>query len=269
MQTIEQGNISRTGRGQPIVAGVIYPRVTTLTGRAEDKSGLLNYMLSTGVEGVFNSPELQAAWAVLDKTDFKAKRALLDKIKTNAGADAKAQIGTAIHSVTESLDRGENLDGFPDTLVQDALAYRNQVNRLHLTPIVAELFVVNEELGTAGTLDRIFQGPSGQFYVGDLKTSAREDSAKWSLSSWSTQVAVYANSKPVMDNQIVEWSDIGIPALSAPDLTSGIVIHVAQGKAIGKAYRVDLNQGFERAKAAAFLYKQDKIFNKILKSSEL
>ena len=262
MKNIEQGEIERNGRGSPIVGGVTYPRVTTLTGRGEDKSGLMNYSLELGVKGVYDSPDLQAAYAMLRKGDWKAKRQFMDDVKRRARSDEKATIGTAIHEATDRLDSGEDISGLPKVIRDDALAYRATVDRLGLVPEVAELFVVNEEIGAAGTLDRLFAGSKG-LIVGDLKTSANPESAKWALSSWASQISVYANSRPVVDGAIVDWSDIG---LAAPSLETAVVIHVVQGEAIGKAYRVDLVEGYERAKASAFLYQQDKIFRKMDKT---
>jgi hypothetical protein len=261
MKQIDQGVIARNGRGSPIIGGKTYPRVTTLIGRGEDKSGLMNYMMQTGIEGVYDSPDLQAAYAVLDLSDRKAKTAFFDKVKARARSDAKATIGTAVHEVTERLDRGEDISGLPKVLTDDAHAYRATVLRLGLVPLAAELFVVNQDIGNgaAGTLDRLFSTPSGDTIIGDLKTSGNANSVKYSLSSWAAQCAVYARGKPVLDGKIVEWEELGLPA---PSLTSGVVVHVVQGKAISKGYSVNLEDGWNRAKAAAWLYLDDASWRK-------
>ena len=261
MKHVEQGVIARNGRGSPIIGGKTYPRVTTLIGRGEDKSGLMNYMMQTGIEGVYDSPDLQAEWAVLDLSDWKAKAAFFDKVKARARSDAKATIGTAVHEVTERMDRHEDISNLPKVLTDDAFAYRDTVLRLGLVPLAAELFVVNTEVGNgaAGTLDRLFSTPSGDTIIGDIKTSGNPNSVKYSLSSWAAQCAVYAHGKPVLDGKIVEWSEIGLPA---PSHSSGVVIHIVQGKAASKAYKVNLEDGWNRAKAAAWLYENDKMWNR-------
>ena len=265
MKTIQQGEIKRNGRNQPIVAGIVYPRVTTMIGRGEDKSGLLNWSLTTGVNGVYNSPDLQAAWATLDPDDWKTKKQLVEQIKARAGAESKATIGTAIHAVTESVDAGEDISGFPEVIQQDAMAYKRMIDEHRFAPVVAEVFVVNEELGVAGTPDRLFER-DGKLFVGDLKTSANANSVNYALSSWSAQVAVYARSRPVVNDEIVDWETLGF---EAPRIDTGVVIHVHQGKGIGSAYRLDLHAGWERAKAAAFLYNQDKEFRQVAKTAKI
>lgn len=258
MKNVIQGEIKRNGRKQPVVNGKTYSRTTTVVGRAEDKSGLLNYYLGLGAAGMHDAPDLQVAWANLGPEDRQEKRRILDALQERAGGNAKAEIGTAIHSVTESVDYGHDLSTLPPSFVADALAYRGVIDRLNLTPVAGEIFVVNEELGCAGTLDRILLGSKGPI-VGDIKTSSRADSVKFSLANWSAQIAAYANGKPVLHDQIVEWEEVG---LEQPSLEHGVVIHVQQGKAIGNAYRVDLVAGYERAKAAAWLRKSDSEFRK-------
>lgn len=157
-------------------------------------------------------------------------------------------MGTALHSATQMADEGVSETMWPAGVRADVDAYREACARHKLQPLAAELFVVCEELGAAGTLDRIMQGPTRALVV-DLKTSGNPESAKYEALAWSIQIAAYAHSKPWhQDYGYLDWETLGLPV---PDLRRGLVIHITQGTAKVALHSVDLTVGWSAAHLAA------------------
>lgn len=167
------------------------------------------------------------AIAKLDKADRKGKlevgerglvevkinqafKAVVDDVAEQAldlgGAHVKATKGTDLHALTEVADR-EGIEHIrmlaeagtitPADLA-DIEAYVAAMERAGVKVIATEQVVVNDDLGVAGTLDRVLQVPGrllgrarGAKVVADVKTGNME----YAINKTTMQVTVYATSK--------------------------------------------------------------------------
>jgi hypothetical protein len=240
-------DIPRDRWGRPVIDGRSYTRVSTLAKTLDDTRALLNWNARITAIGLAKSEDLIAAVATTDPDDKKALDRIVEQAKERAASTAKATIGTATHTATELLDRGDDLDGLPEKVKVDAHAYRDAITARGLVPLAAEMFVVCDEVNAAGSFDRLLQGPS-RVLIGDIKTSGNPDTHKYAGLAWAIQLAVYAHAKPwVPGRGIVEWADLGLPA---PDLERGVVIHVVQGTGQVRLHSIDLAVGWVAAKLA-------------------
>lgn len=247
MLDLPKFEVPRDRWNRPLLNGRTYTRVSTLAKALDDQRALLDWNARQAVIGISRSPDLIALASTTDPDDKTKLNSVVERAKERAKSKAGADIGTATHSATEYLDRGESLDGLPEPVVRDAMAYRATLQRYGLVPLAAETFVVCDEVNAAGTFDRLLRGPS-RVVIGDLKTSANPDSAKWAGLAWAIQLATYAHAKPWLpDRGIVEWSDLGLPE---PDRERGLIIHIVQGTGEVRLYSVDLAIGWGAAQIA-------------------
>lgn len=233
---------------RPVIDGRTYTRVSTLAKTLDSSEALLLWNARQTVIGMARSEDLIAAAATTDPDDKKALNGIVNQAKERAASTARAAIGTAIHKATEVLDRGGDLDGLPDKVKVDAHAYRDLMTARNLTPLAAETFVVCDEVGAAGSFDRLLQGPN-RCLIGDIKTSGNPDTVKYAALSWAVQLAIYAHAKPWLPGRgIVEWADLNLPT---PDQLRGLIVHIVQGTGQVKLYSVDLTGGWVAAQVAA------------------
>jgi hypothetical protein len=226
---------------RPVIDGLTYTRVSTLAKVLDDTRALMDWNARITALGLAKSEDLIAAIATTDPDDKKTLNKIVAQAKERAQSTAKATIGTAVHAATEIVDRGGDLNGLPDKVKLDALAYRATLDQWQLEPLAAELFVVNVEADAAGTFDRLLQGPN-RCLVADVKTSGNPDTHKYAGLAWAIQIAVYARAKPWLPGRgIVEWADLGLPE---PDLDRGLVVHIVQGTGQVRLHSVDLRAGW-------------------------
>jgi hypothetical protein len=256
MLKIDGSTVKRDRWERPIIDGTPYARASTIANALDDQHNLINWAARMAVVGMATSPDLIAAAATTAADDKKALDQIADAARERAKSRAGATIGTAIHTATEMLDLGENISILPIEIRQAAHAYKALIEAAHLTPLAAECFVVNHELQTAGTFDRLLQGPN-RVVVGDVKTGGNPDAVKYSALSWAIQIAVYANAQPWHpEHGVVTWADLGLPE---PSLTHGLVIHVVQDTADAHLYSIDLEAGYAAAKIARTVYDLRKV----------
>lgn len=167
--------------------GEFYTRTTTFIDCLDDKSSLTNWKLQTAMAGLQRKPEL------LDKYDpegsWTQKNNVVESILRAGGASEKADIGTALHEVTEAIDNGREPPMVPPDLQADVDAYRRIREELNLTWSAAELFGVNDHYKVAGTMDRVGYIDGKGPVVMDVKTSGTLD---YSFGKFTMQVALYA-----------------------------------------------------------------------------
>lgn len=233
---------------RPVIDGKTYTRVSTLARTLSDQTALIDWSARMTAVGLAQSEDLVAAVATTSPTDKWALDKLTRQAQERAQARRGATMGTALHAATHMADEGVSEALWPAGVRADVDAYQTILARHGLVPLAAELFVVCEELGAAGTLDRILQGPN-RVLVADLKTSGNPDSAKYEGLAWAVQVATYAHGTPWHQNYgHMSWESLGLPE---PDLERGLVVHLIQGKAETSLYSVDLAVGWEAAHLAA------------------
>jgi hypothetical protein len=173
----------------------------------------------------------QAAKGVVNKVHEDAQKV--------AQANKAADIGTAVHTLTERLDRGEDVDGGPYQADLDAYRAALDAAGFVCNPDWVECRMACDELEIAGTADRILT--NGGYYIGDLKTGPTVD---YGGLGWAAQLACYAHSDLY---NIVDDSRQPTPKL---DQATGIIIHLPAGQGRCTLYEIDLVAGYRAAQLA-------------------
>jgi hypothetical protein len=147
-----------------------------------------------------------------------------------AESKAAATTGTALHALTELVDRGQELPVLPDSAKADLAAYAEATKDLKATHI--ETFCVLDALKIGGTPDRVVSY-KGKRYIADVKTGSIE----WGTYKIAMQLAVYARSKTY---------DIatGERGTHNAELDKGIIIHLPAGTGTCELVWVDLVEGW-------------------------
>lgn len=234
-------DVPRDGWGRPLVIPlgggklVPYQRCTTFIDALSDRHNLELWLQRQVAVGLARRPDL-----VLKASSADDNKEVLNDVceaaREAAGATMKATIGTALHAITEQIDRG-GAPTVPPDYAEDVWAYMGTTAPLVKRDI--EVFVVHDELKVGGTFDRVVE-VKGQAYVADVKTGNIEyDAAKITM-----QLAVYAHSERY-DVATGERSPLNV------DQNIGLVIHLPAGEGVCKLYWTDLVRGWEGAQLAA------------------
>lgn len=269
------GDLSRDQWGRPLINPVdggdprAFTRASSLGGALEDQFGVSRWKMALAAYGTAIKPDLRLALAaVADPHSPQGKRdlyPLADAALEAADASAAARLGTAIHALSELVDRGDPLPPLEPEERDTLAAYARLAE--HFTMHAAELFVVNDDLEAAGTFDRLLSPRPGTMLVapdgtvlgpedrliGDVKTSS---TANFFGIKFAVQLAVYAGGRPYRvtaaaqgkakaRGERVDWPD-GI----APNRHWGVILHVPSGGSIAEPYWVDLQLGAKAAHLA-------------------
>lgn len=235
-----------------------YVRVSTMAKALDDLNGLMRWNARKTAVGLLMRPDLQTLLAGVlangdPDTDDDTKRAV-DAVcrdaQTAAGAHAPSSAGTGFHALTEAIDRGEEPMFVPPEDVPRLNAYR--IATADYRALAAEVFVVNDVLGVAGSFDRLWLCPDGRVRVGDLKTGKGE--ADYPMST-AAQIAMYARG-----NRYDPATGERFPLVAEPgalDQTTGLLVHLpATGGCT--VVPLDLVKGWQVARLAAGAYEARK-----------
>lgn len=228
-----------TGKGQA------WTRATTFAKSASDTFALSQWSQRMAFKGAALRPDLVSLAHGLDvKADRDKLNKLVEQAKEAAGQKVAANLGTALHSFTEAVDRGEQSGAVPPQHVPDVHAYTASLRSagLETRPDLIERITAVTGFGVAGTFDRVLRLPDGTHAVGDLKTGA---DLKYSWHEIAVQLALYAhgvNQAGLWDPEEGTWE--GGPSVRTD---FGIVMHLPVGKAECTLYKVDLVKGWEAA----------------------
>jgi PD-(D/E)XK nuclease superfamily len=237
----DMAEVKRDRWGRPLIVPpnggkpVAYTRATTIAGSLDDGTALIAWKMRMACIGLSQRQDLLVAVAATDKDDTKELNALVEEAMEAAGANAAARIGSAVHSLTEVIDRGEELGVVPEVYMQDLQAYAHKT--LELKNIFIEQFCVLDEYKIAGTPDRVVEY-KGERYICDLKTGSLH------ATSFAMQLSIYAHAAPYdLDTaQRGTWGPI--------NKEKAIVVHLPAGKAQCELHWVDIAKGWEGVKIA-------------------
>jgi hypothetical protein len=174
------------GRGRPKP----YTRTSKLAKATDDVGGLINWSAAQAVKGLIARPDLFEV-ARMHRDDEDQVKDIARRAKDAAASDQASNLGTVLHHWTEQLDLGLAVIGEEMPADYEALLEQYVEKTRGLEMIETELFVVCDELGAAGTLDRLIRLPDGAVVVGDLKTGRH--AATFGALSCAIQTAVYAH----------------------------------------------------------------------------
>ncbi len=249
---------------------VSYTRASTLGEYIANRAGLHIYQMRQVVRGMGLREDLGWMAAALPAlTDDKKKdgptNARLSEIaaeaETAAGADRKANWGTAVHGFTEPEQREIPLGNIPKLMQADVASYWAKVDEYGLVHVASEVFVVNDELQVAGTFDDLYWSWSYGLVVGDKK------SGKVDMQKTLIQLAIYANGL-VYDPETGERTPLTslLPAEFASSLAGleendadilnldhALYVHIPKGEGKTEFFELDIALGFEAARHAAWV----------------
>lgn len=210
---------------------IAYRRTTTYVGCLDDMNGLMKWTARQVAYGMGQRKDLQLAAAAADPGDKKILGDVAEKAKEAAQSSAAADIGTALHSFTERIDRGEPLGVVPAEYQADLEAYKAATAGIEWLGI--ETFRVDDDLQIAGTADRIGK-LHGRTMIMDIKTGSIDYPHKMAM-----QLACYARMTPydiATDCRVADPEPV--------DLNYGVIIHLPAGKGECTLYEIDIAKGW-------------------------
>ena len=235
----ENVEIPRDRWGRPMIMPprgtkrVAYRRATTFVKSLDDMSGLMKWMSRQVALGMGQRKDLVLAAAAADPADKRKLGEIADKAAEHAkgmSGDA-AETGTALHSLTERVDRGERLGVIPSEYKADIEAYRRATEHIEFTGI--ETFRVHDDWKVAGTADRIGV-LHGRPMIMDIKTGSVDFPHAMAM-----QLAMYSRSVPydiATDTRTADPEPI--------DLNRGVIIHLPAGQGRCDLYEIDIAKGW-------------------------
>lgn len=251
--------IHPTDGGTPVA----YKRVTTFVGCVEDTYNLEQWKMRQVAIGLGKRPDLVMGVMALsdpnkDPDEKRTLNAFCRQATDAAEAGASANKGTAVHSFTEMIDRGQSLPpGLDEVTLAMLDAYREATKDLKFTFI--EQFLVNDRLQAAGTADRFAKVKGkGELIVADLKTMQTLDFGALKI---AMQMALYARSA-IYDPNTYERKPTGA------DLLRGLIIWLPMVDKVEDAkcelHYVDLVAGWEGVMVAKQIHDLRKLKRKDL-----
>lgn len=243
------GDIARDRWGRPMVVpptggkAVPYTRCTTYVSCLEDTYNLSKWQKRMVAVGLVQRPDLLLKASSLgmppeDESAARKWKAQMDDTCESATeaaqASASATIGTALHSLTERIDRGLDVGVIPDSYKPHLKAYEAATSAF--TAVHIERFSVNDDLQIGGTPDRVLRiDGHDKLIIGDVKTG----SVEYGVGKMAMQLAVYAHS------QLYNHETGARTPLGDVDLQRGLIIALNAKTGLCDLIWIDLQAGWE------------------------
>jgi hypothetical protein len=226
----ERDRFGRPKIKRPDGSAVYYTRCTTFVGAYEDQRLLTNWKLRQSALGLSMRDDLRLA-VLAHREDKSEMDRLCSEAMDYAEAHAKATKGTAMHSICEQHDRGQEVTGLPVEAQTDLAAYAAAT--IDLKPVFIEQMTVHDDLKVAGTPDRVVEF-MGRRYIADLKTGRID----YGAGKIAAQLSMYSRSKNY-------FHEGGLRGEHGADQDRGIVIELPVGSGECRLHWVDLNAGWD------------------------
>lgn len=235
---------------------VAWTRVSTIKGCIANTFNLELWKQRQVALGLSLRPDLltlAASVAGLPPGDKQAKETLNNvcrQAQDAAGSRAGANLGTALHTATERLDRGERLDAIslPAPYDADLRAYdeARRAAGMVTQPEHIERIVVIPQLQVAGTLDRLTFWRGGRRVL-DVKTG--QDASEFGQLELAVQMALYANAAYMWNLDTEQYEPM-------PEVAKdwAILAHLPAGGGRCDFYPVNIAAGWEAAQLAAAVH---------------
>lgn len=231
-----------TGEVQP------WTRVTTVSSTLSDRWALEKWARRNVVRGIGMRRDLYAQASAATANDRDTLDMIADQAMAAAESAAGANMGSALHRLTERLDDGD-LD--PDTIKDPVLradieAYERAMTSARIGAVHGwtEQIVLVADLGIAGTIDRLCTHPTWPSpRIGDLKTGRGVE--KWGMVDIPLQLALYAHATHRYDQTTGQTTP-----MPPVDQDKAIVAHLPAGVGECTILEVDIAAGWEAVQTA-------------------
>lgn len=245
-------SIGRDRWGRPLISPpdgskpIAYTRVSTLAKVLDDKTTLMQWKCRQTALGMGRRKDLVALAKTATADDKSRLNEIVESAMAAAESDSAANMGTALHSMFESIDLGADPDEFGAEFAPDLHAYRTAMTGIEV--LARELFVVCDELQAAGSFDKLVRLPDGRIVVSDVKTGQHEPDYPHGA---ATQIAIYSRSHVYHPEKgrVLSLPEMGV----SQDV--GLLIHSPAGKATTNLYLLDLTVGWALATTAVAVRK--------------
>jgi hypothetical protein len=228
--------IERDSYGRPLIyptpgatKKIAYTRCTTYVDATEDKWRLSLWSQRMVALGLAARPDYLLAVTTADGDKQKLDD-ICEQAKEFAQATAAATIGTALHALTERLDRGEELPFLNPPYAADIAAYKHVMAPLKI--VHREAFTVLDKLKVGGTPDGIAEY-RGERFIFDIKTG----DIQWAISKIARQLALYSRSE-------LYNHDTGERTPHGASTKRGLIVHLPAATGTAKLVWVDLLKGW-------------------------
>lgn len=248
-----------------------YKRVTSYIDVLEDKSFVQAWSERMVLIGVAEDTGFLTGVLDYDPETKEGKDALnrrAQAAKDLGGANRKSDKGTHLHDLSEVVDRHEALpEGLSDDDIADMDAYSAETHSFFKIRHMEEL-VVNEQLGVAGTPDRISQwvgegdliAPDGTIILPDelIITDLKTGRVDFGALKMAMQLAIYSRSKLFIKDS-PDRADI-----ENINQRWGIIMHLPAGSGKCDLYWADLTLGWEAVGVATQVHEMRKVQKRAL-----
>jgi hypothetical protein len=252
----------------------LFTRVSTIAKMLEDTYHLDQWKDRMLSKGLAMRPDLVM---LAGATPLEDKRAFTDLVKSardTAGGSEGANHGTAFHSLTEIVDRGEPVPQgtHPDNVKRLELYRRSLKDHLlAVIPDWMERVVLNREHRLVGRTDRaliardmsVLGRPSTGYgaVIGDVKSQKSMDFGCMAI---AMQLAIYAHADLVWNEDDGIWEEPDIEL----NRNVAVVMHVPSDRVAADIHVIDIARGWELVQIAMDIRKARKEkLNRILTMS--
>lgn len=230
-----------------------HTRATTFAATLDDRYALEKWAERRAAVGLVRRPDLLAQVAAYEE-DACALDSIITKALEAGDATSSAELGKALHKMSERVDAGEiELSAVPELWRPDIEAYRKAMDAHSFSVELIETTVVLPPLGVAGTLDRLVTQGASECRVLDLKFG--QSAAAHHLGAWAMQLALYAHGAYLYDLD----TDARSP-MPEVNQSIGYIAHIPAGSGACEIITLDLEAGWRGALIAreARLWRREK-----------
>jgi len=217
-----------------------YTRISTAAGWLNDGHGLGIWKLRHAALSIGRHEDIAAMIAPLEYGDPALDEHIETACERSVEMVTARHWGTAIHSFTDHHPECRARAFVPERMAADVLSYDQALAAAGLVLMESELFVVNDRLKVAGTLDGLYLDTDTGFHVvGDKKTGTLKPLAL------SCQLAMYHGGRcydptngvrTPLSTQLDDWNALGI--------------HIPKDGGSTELHRIDLEQARADAELA-------------------
>ena len=252
---------------------MLFTRVSNIAKTLEDTYHLEQWKLRMTAAGVARRPDLQQSILALDVNEDKyAFRGIIDRAHDAAGGNQGSDHGTAVHTHTETVDKGGTLPAGLRAQTQTTLEnYRQALEkyRIEHRPEWMERVVLNRTFNVVGRLDRAavlhdpallgIGKPGPLNIIDDVKSQKTMDFGALAI---SIQLAIYANADLVFNEDTGRWDELGIEL----DRDVAVVLHIPSIDTRCDVHLINIRKGWEYAQLAMSVRKSrtDKTLNRLV-----